>query len=136
MEMEVYEQESLQSTTAIVRAELPFSNFYTPENSQFYAAQVYKPLDSKTEAFRVLEVLQGTGDDIRCNIIEPFHLESSYEALPYRAGDPHKTGQVMVNGFPFNVFATLVAAIKRLRHPDKSRLLCTDQICINQSDVF
>jgi hypothetical protein len=137
MEMEVYDQESLQGTTAIVPAELPFSNFYTPENSRFYAAQVYKPLDSKTEAFRVLEVLQGTGDDIiRCNIIEPFHLESSYEALSYRAGDPHKTGQVLVNGHQFNVFATLFAAIKRLRHPDKSRLLWADQICINQSDVF
>ncbi|KAN0105893.1 HET domain containing protein [Hyaloscypha variabilis] len=111
-------------------------NFYTPENARFYAANLYQPLDPDVDNFRILEILPGNdSDNIICNIIQPFHLDTSYEALSYRAGDPRDIGEITVNGQLFNAFASLFAAIKRLRYPDKSRLVWIDQICINQSDV-
>jgi hypothetical protein len=114
----------------------PFSNFYTPKNSHFYAANVYQPLDPGADDFRVLEILPGNaGDTIRCSITQPFHLNTNYRALSYRAGDPTKTGEIVVNGHLFNVFATLFSAMKRLRFADKSRILWIDQICINQSNL-
>jgi hypothetical protein len=110
--------------------------FYNPENTRFYAANLYQPLDPDVDNFRMLEILLGNdSDNIICNIIQRFHFDTSYEALSYRAGDPRDIGEITVNGQLFNAFATLFAAIKRLRYPDKSRLVWIDHICINQSDL-
>ncbi len=113
------------------------SNFATPENGAFYAARPYGKLDPKKDEFRLLELLSGTGDDpVRCNLIEPPESGSlHYKTISYRAGDPGHTLLIEVNGHDFNTFATLGAALRRLRWPDNPRLLWADQICINQSDV-
>jgi len=113
----------------------PFNNFYTPENSTFYKANVYQPLDPETGDFRVLEILPGSNDDVvQCNLIKSFE-GIEYEALSYRAGNPADVKEILVDGHPFNAFATLFGALVRLRDPSESRIVWIDQICINQNDV-
>jgi hypothetical protein len=115
--------------------ENPFKNFYTPENSSFYSANIYQPLDPSTGDFRVLAILPGSNDDVvKCNLIKSFE-GIEYEALSYRAGDPADTKEILVDGHPFNAFATLFGALVRLRYPNESRIVWIDQICINQNDV-
>jgi hypothetical protein len=55
-----------------------------------------------------------------------FHLDANYEALSYSAGYPTETGEIVVNGHLFNVFAMLFSAMKRLRFADKGRILWID----------
>jgi hypothetical protein len=113
----------------------PFNNFYTPENSTFYSANVYQPLDAEKGDFRVLEILPGNNNDVvQCKLIKSFE-GIEYEALSYRAGDPADVKEIFVDGHPFNAFATLFGALVRLRDPSESRIVWIDQICINQNDV-
>ena len=113
------------------------TKFFTPQNEPFYSANQYKRLNSDNKEFRVLQVLPGTQDSlIQCKLVEPPQsTDLSYECISYRAGDPEDVHQIKVNGNLFNVFATLGAALHKLRLPDRSRVLWADQICINQSDV-
>ncbi len=113
------------------------TKFFTPENGQFYSANQYKHLNPDNNEFRILEILPGTENSlIQCKLIEPPQsAEFSYECISYRAGDPKDVHQIKVNGYLFNAFATLGAALRKLRLPDRSRFLWADQICINQSDV-
>ncbi|KAE9367513.1 hypothetical protein N431DRAFT_428874 [Stipitochalara longipes BDJ] len=112
-------------------------NFCTPENASFYAAKLYNALNHHTGDFRLLEILPGQEPDrIKCNIIQPPETYSlKYECISYRAGDPKKVLEIEVNGHSFNTFASLGAALRKIRQPDRSRVVWADQICINQNDV-
>jgi len=114
-----------------------FVNFYTPENASFYAANLYQALNPESDDLRLLEILSGQGlDGIKCNIIQPLDTHSlKYECISYRAGDPKDILEIEVDGHPFNAFASLGAALRKIRQPDRSRVVWADQICINQSDV-
>lgn len=118
-------------------SELVFINFYTPENSEFYAANVYRDLNPNNDDFRLLEILPGQGlDRIQCRIIRPPETPGlKYECISYRAGDPTKILEIEVDGHPFNAFASLGAALRKIRQPDGTRVVWADQICINQNDV-
>jgi hypothetical protein len=82
-------------------------------------------------------VLPGAGSDrIQCTLIQPPGTRAlEYECISYRAGDPADILVIEVNGHPFNSFASLGAALRKIRLPDRSRLIWTDQICINQNEV-
>jgi len=114
-----------------------FINFYTLENPDFYAAKLYKTLDRNSDDFRLLEILPGQGlDRITCNIIQPPGTRGlKYECISYRAGDPKEVLEIEVNGHSFNAFASLGAALRKIRLPDRSIVVWADQICINQKDV-
>ncbi|KAF5533467.1 heterokaryon incompatibility 6 OR allele [Fusarium napiforme] len=65
-----------------------------------------------------------------------------YLALSYAAGDPQKTGRILVGGYIFNAFSQLIHALKCAVQYWKKQNGCrcgyflfwVDQICINQSD--
>ncbi|KAE9368042.1 hypothetical protein N431DRAFT_486989 [Stipitochalara longipes BDJ] len=108
----------------------PLTNFYTPENSSFYARNIYRPLDPEKDNFRFLEILPGSKDDIvKCNLIQSSQ-DLKYKALSYRAGDPKHPKEILVNGHPFNVFASLFGALVSLRNLSESRIVWIDQICL------
>jgi hypothetical protein len=115
----------------------PFNNFYTPKNGDFYGAKLYNALNPNNDDFRLLEILPGKGPDrIQCKLIQaPETLSLQYECISYRAGDPAEAMEIEVNGHPFNAFASLGAALHKIRQPDGSRVVWADQICINQNDV-
>ena len=83
-------------------------------------------------------MLPGNGSErIRCDIIHPPETQGlKYECISYRAGDPKDILEIEVNGHSFNAFASLGAALRKLRLPDRSRILWADQICINQNEVL
>jgi hypothetical protein len=114
-----------------------FINFYTPHNEDFYAAKLYRPLNHDSDDFRLLEILPGEGSDrVRCRLIQPpVALSLKYECISYRAGDTTDILEMEVDAHPFNAFATLGAALRKIRQPDRSRIIWADQICINQNDV-
>jgi len=113
---------------------------------------------------RILEVLPGQGEDPIVCLMHPTSLDDhpSYEALSYVWGDPpalvgcinivdsptagvHPEGLFRANEdhahpqekpyFLLRVTASLHCALIRLRHPEQSRRLWVDAICINQKDL-
>lgn len=58
---------------------------------------------------------------------------STYEALSYVWGSPTGTRPIICNGEVLKVTPNCEAALRRLRLPDRSRVLWVDAICIDQS---
>jgi hypothetical protein len=88
-------------------------------------------------SFRTLELLPGHGHDpVQCNLRVHANETVSYEALSYCWGDPALSHHIRVNGDKrMAVTANLHAALRRLRLPDRPRVLWADGCCINQSDA-
>ena len=57
-----------------------------------------------------------------------------FEALSYVWGNAKKTVAIKCGGATFNATANLFSALGHLRHPDHTRVLWVDAICINQDD--
>jgi Heterokaryon incompatibility protein (HET) len=122
---------------ASIYSEPVFINFYTPENGDFYSANLYKALNPNNDDFRLIEILPGQIlDRVKCRIIQPPETFGvKYECISYRAGDPTEILEIEVDGHPFNAFASLGAALRKLRQLDRNRIVWADQICINQYDI-
>lgn len=59
----------------------------------------------------------------------------TYEALSYLWGPPVYSHSITCNRSTLSVTQSLDCALRYLRHPDKSRSIWIDAICINQSDL-
>lgn len=97
----------------------------------------YEPLDEPTDA-RLLELEAGKdGEPIACTLIHISlqNLLHSYSALSYTWGNAHDRSEIICNGKKLFVTANLHSSLRRIRHQDKSCMLWTDAICINQSDI-
>ena len=58
-----------------------------------------------------------------------------YEALSYVWGTPEDPKEVLLNGVAHPVTRNLYNALKALRHPQRTRTLWVDAVCINQDDL-
>ncbi|EXJ61332.1 uncharacterized protein A1O5_11890 [Cladophialophora psammophila CBS 110553] len=97
------------------------------------AQPLYLPL-LEGEVIRLVDLLPGEGDDpvsLRLLIAELGH-HPEYEAISYVWGDPSQTVSVLCNGRPLAITVSLNAVFKRVRYPDRSRILWADAVCINQ----
>jgi hypothetical protein len=95
---------------------------------------LYLPL-LEGKVIRLVELLPGAGNEpvsLRLLIAELGH-HPDYEAISYVWGDARQTTPVLCNGRPFNITISLDAVFKRVRCPDRSRILWADAVCINQS---
>jgi len=112
-------------------------NFFTPKNSLFYSAGIYRPLDAAKHEIRLLRILPDDPEtQVECELVRDVYLSESpaaYHALSYAAGELSKTEPVKLNGITFNVFQRLESAMKQLRTRTDT-LFWIDQICINQND--
>ncbi|KXH43400.1 hypothetical protein CSAL01_05192 [Colletotrichum salicis] len=117
--MEQSESEPPESQTA--RSEpkpAPFTNFYTTENSEFYANFKYQQLDRKYEEIRLLNIDLTDGNNHRMDTVP-----------------------VCIDGAQMNIFANLAKGIDNAASfwkkgsPKQPLRLWVDQICINQSDL-
>ncbi|KAK5125806.1 hypothetical protein LTR85_012082 [Meristemomyces frigidus] len=97
----------------------------------------YSPLLPGGETFRLLLLRPWSEEEsLQCSI-EQFTLDEAprYEALSYVWGDPHgltplrcgERGELQIR-------ANLREALTALRHPQESRRLWVDALCINQAD--
>jgi hypothetical protein len=99
----------------------------------------YQPLSSHN-SIRLLTLLPGKGNAkltftlCAVEILSGALSKASYEALSYTWGDPSQKCEVWCAGSPFMVTESLYEALSYLRHPDRSRTLWIDAVCINQSD--
>ncbi|KAF2837865.1 HET-domain-containing protein [Patellaria atrata CBS 101060] len=111
----------------------------------------YVPLPDQASA-RILVLEPGSGEDpIHCqlsitgvNSKDPFHCRlpsrdvktiAAYEALSYVWGDNTRSRKVLCHGEDLAITESLYVALRRLRYPDKKRMLWADAICINQDDI-
>jgi hypothetical protein len=98
----------------------------------------YPTLLDAPDAIRLVVLLPAIDKrvEIEC-ILRNSRLSNNpdYEALSYVWGDPHNTKQIILSDKKFNVTPTLEAALRRLRHSSKPRLLWIDALCIDQGNV-
>jgi hypothetical protein len=80
---------------------------------------------------------------IACELVDkvPLHrVDGTYSAISYVAGSPKDTRVILVDGQPFNAFASLERAVSdaldrwQSQHPSQDLCIWADQICINQRD--
>lgn len=98
---------------------------------------VYEPLDLEQSQIRLLNLLPGNERQrIECALFTATLEEKgfTYEALSYTWGSKHTTDTILLDGKPCLVTSNLNDALRRLRHPDESRILWVDAICINQQN--
>ncbi|KAH6683620.1 heterokaryon incompatibility protein-domain-containing protein [Plectosphaerella plurivora] len=73
--------------------------------------------------------------DIQCELcLSSLSGPDDFEALSYTWGSPENPVTIMVQSHPRQVTQNLAAALRRMRHVDKTRLLWVDALCINQAD--
>ncbi|KAK3117565.1 hypothetical protein LTR53_000991 [Teratosphaeriaceae sp. CCFEE 6253] len=104
------------------------------------ADKLYQPLGAGTRQIRVL-ILRESGyldDPLVCDLEHMILTDSSrteYETISYCWGDESLRDTVQIQGRLIDVPASSAQALRRLRLPDRSRVLWIDAICINQKDL-
>ncbi|KAM7198192.1 Heterokaryon incompatibility protein (HET) domain containing protein [Naviculisporaceae sp. PSN 640] len=102
----------------------------------------YEPVDSAKGQIRLLVLYPPDSSSkqartIRCDL-EYAYLSSKpqYEALSYTWGTAGEIpSEIKLGSQQFEVRENVAAALRRLRHPKKARVLWIDAICINQEDL-
>jgi hypothetical protein len=100
----------------------------------------YQPLPSQNSV-RLLTLMPGKGDTkvvftlSSAELMPAARVEVYYEALSYTWGDPAQKREVWCSSTPFFVTVSLYEALCHLRHPDRTRTLWIDAVCINQGDL-
>jgi hypothetical protein len=106
-----------------------------------YQTYDYDPLPRNRGTIRILELFSSEKSDagVLCGLITPKESERSqypYEALSWCWGADRRTDYIRIqrNRKTYNKFVSpnLVAALKVLRHRDRSRYLWVDMVCIDQ----
>ncbi|KAK3369095.1 heterokaryon incompatibility protein-domain-containing protein [Lasiosphaeria ovina] len=116
---------------------------YSPLES--YADEAY-PWSTKSPQIRLLHLQPEEGyDRLECSleVAEPFSMPGSevprahppYEAISYVWGNPDKSEQILCDGRTLAITASLATGLRRVRLPDRMRLLWADGVCINQDDI-
>jgi hypothetical protein len=75
-------------------------------------------------------------DKICCQLMpSTINVVPPYECLSYVWGKSLEMKEISCNGSAFPVTPNLYSALRRLRYPDRDRLLWIDQICIDQENI-
>jgi len=101
-------------------------------------ASAYSHIDSSEGEIRLLvvEPAANHGDPLVCSLLPAFlPLKPQFKALSYTWGMPGLISDIQLNGEPFPIQENAAAALRRLRHQDKTRTVWIDAICINQTDI-
>ncbi|EQB51110.1 hypothetical protein CGLO_09382 [Colletotrichum gloeosporioides Cg-14] len=98
----------------------------------------YDPLDFAKPSIRLLRLLKGRDDPIRCELFEVQIAEqvcdTPYEALSYVWGSSSLTHELEVNGKELRITANLHVALSHLRLVEADRILWVDAVCIDQKN--
>ena len=98
----------------------------------------YRPLDAELMEIRLITVEAGTGSGLlQCQLKCAFLSDDptpEYETISYHWGDPNLRSQICLGGCNTFVPATAEQALRRVRLPDRRRVVWIDAVCINQQD--
>jgi hypothetical protein len=102
--------------------------------------QYYRPLYqtlADTNEIRLLHLQPGTiNKPVICQLVHSTFLDKlQYEALSYMWGSKESPLQIELNGRIVEVRNNLWQALSHLRHPQTTRILWIDDLCINQNDT-
>ncbi|ORY59116.1 heterokaryon incompatibility protein-domain-containing protein [Pseudomassariella vexata] len=100
---------------------------------------MYEPLQSP-DHIRLLKIIPSQDDtrNIEISIIPtPLQTAPQYEAISYTWGDATQLGSVTCQpgGVLVQVTQNCISILRRLRQPQKERLVWIDAICINQQNI-
>lgn len=100
----------------------------------------YQPLSQDREEIRVLVVQPSRFETapLSCKIVHCFLDQTptpEYETISYVWGNPNMRARIGLNRCGFDVTASAERVLRRMRHPDRSRTLWIDAVCINQWDT-
>lgn len=96
------------------------------------------PLSDDGKSIRLLNIKPGRlpNENIQCQLsVAKLGPELQYEALSYTWGDPTETSTLTVNRIELTIATSLFKALIALFSQTETRVLWTDQICINQLDL-
>jgi ankyrin repeat protein len=98
----------------------------------------YKPVDLESSSFRLIRLLYGEDGPIQCELFDAWLHDTNatieYEALSYTWGGMDKPYEIEIYGRGMPVTTNLLQALRRLRYPDRDRILWIDAICIDQKN--
>ncbi|GAB7365907.1 hypothetical protein MBLNU230_g7235t1 [Neophaeotheca triangularis] len=105
----------------------------------------YKPLQKDIKEIRLLVVEPGKPQDtIRAELEHVYfsedrfvyfdQREAKYETCSYCWGPPSAVEDVFVGHHMLSVPQSATTVIRRMRYPDRIRILWIDAVCINQGD--
>ena len=104
-------------------------------NKEFYQDNL---TSYNTNRVRILGINPGSfNDPLICRLRTlPLRQDLAYSALSYAWGSQPGYESININGqADFKVTVGVAAALRRLRHPDRTRCLWVDAICINQANI-
>jgi hypothetical protein len=95
------------------------------------------PLEVSQREIRLVHIDKGEwNDEIECTLrVASLNSELNFEALSYAWGRASHTRPLSLNRYRLEIGANLHSALRRLRLPERDRVLWVDAICINQHDV-
>ncbi|KAK5126892.1 hypothetical protein LTR85_008250 [Meristemomyces frigidus] len=100
---------------------------------------LYRPLATEQSEFRLLALKLGTWNDRISGTVSHTRLSMwrapKYETVSYTWGDMHERSSITVNGESLGVSAGSMRALRRLRLPDRDRVLWIDSVCVDQSNL-
>jgi hypothetical protein len=95
----------------------------------------YRPLEIDLKEIRLHVLSPGDKHDDVCGELQYISLGDSkrlaYETISYVWGDPTIRGEMTLNGRKMDVPASSEAALRRMRHQDRERIVWIDAVCIN-----
>ncbi|KAI6088180.1 heterokaryon incompatibility protein-domain-containing protein [Hypoxylon rubiginosum] len=103
-------------------------------NSRIYH-RLLPGADISTSYIRLVRINPGNDSHkIECELITENIARADFDALSYVWGISIFPCKIKVNGSDFYVTYNLVSALRKLRRPDRHRVVWIDALCINQSD--
>ncbi|KAL9110912.1 MAG: hypothetical protein Q9227_004527 [Pyrenula ochraceoflavens] len=100
------------------------------------APELYQCNELSAGEFIRLFILQpGNGKEpLKCSI-RTFSLEETppFEAISYVWGNPERKNNILVDGHILKITDNLQEALRTIRHPEVTRTLWADSVCINQN---
>ena len=99
---------------------------------------LYKLLSIERSEIRLLTVSPGSGCELlRCRLHQAFLDDTprpTYETISYCWSDPSLQAPIILNGNKTSIPASAERSLRRMRLPDRERILWLDAVCINQND--
>ena len=73
--------------------------------------------------------------DLGCLMSSPQSAKPFYEAISYVWGDASMKEIIICDGKSLQITSSLANALRKVRYPERHRILWADGICINQADI-